>query len=302
MSNLKLIKGCSFDGGGVKAIDEAVIVDYIEKKTKRQFSLLFDRVAGTSAGSQIAAQIVYPNRPISGSEIIDNFRNLSSRVFSNPLWRKSFVAGGLSSKYRIENLSSELSNIIPNSKLKDSTIPITIPTIDGNGGYEMFLKTENEFCEWDLWAAACASSAAPYYFDGFIYKNIRMFDGGGAFNNPSRILYRDLEKRHGANHNNCFILSLGCTFSEFSPYPNGGIQWLPRLFEFGNRPATNTTATFLSDDLGERHVRILIPHAKPIALDESNLKRIDSYVYETKRWISRNEKLFDFICDILINN
>jgi predicted acylesterase/phospholipase RssA len=284
-----MIRGCSLDGGGVKAVDEAVIISYIEKEIGKPFHSLWDRMAGTSAGSEIACMCNYPHRHIRGPEILENFRQLSSKVFTNPLWRRS-VAGKTSSKYRVENLASELKKILPNAELNESKVPLTIPTINGDTGCEVFLKSDNEYKDWDVWAACTASSAAPYYFDGFRYRNHRYFDGGGAFNNPARILYRDLEDFHGANYDNCFILSIGCTFQEFSPYPNGGIQWISRLFEFGNRPATNTVTTFLEDDMGSNFVRILVPHKVSISLDESSLKRIDLYTAETNKWLHDNAK------------
>jgi predicted acylesterase/phospholipase RssA len=293
-----MIKGCSLDGGGVKAIDEALIIEFIERETEKSFYTFFDRIAGTSAGSEIACQLVYKKRTIPGEEIVDNFRMLSSRVFSTSFWRKA-VAGNFSSKYRVESLAEELLRILPNSKMDEARRPLTIPTINGDTGEEVFVKSDNELKHWDMWAACTASSAAPYYFNGFEYRGHRYFDGGGAFNNPARILYRDLEKFHGANYSNTFILSLGCTFQEFSPYPNGGVQWLSRLFEFGNRPATNTTATFLTDDLGEKHVRIVIPHKEKIALDESSLKAIDRYIKETHNWIKENKTFLCNLCDLL---
>jgi patatin-like phospholipase/acyl hydrolase len=299
ISENNMIKGCSLDGGGVKAIDEAVIIDYIEKRTQKPFYSHWDRMAGTSAGSEIVCQCTYPHRHISGAEIVDSFRKLASKVFTNPFWRKS-VAGKTSSKYRVENLETELKKLLPNAALNESTVPLTIPTIDGDTGEEIFLKSDNAYGDWDMWAAATASSAAPYYFDGFKYRNRRFFDGGGAFNNPSRVLYRDLEKFHGASYDNCFILSIGCGTQSFSPYPNGGIQWISRLFEFGNRPATNTVSTFLSDDMGDNFVRLLVPHRVSISLDESNLKNIDLYISETKKWLRDNANTIEQVIEKMI--
>ena len=50
MDNKKPYKILSLDGGGVKAIQQAIILNYIEKKTGKQIYQLFDLISGTSAG------------------------------------------------------------------------------------------------------------------------------------------------------------------------------------------------------------------------------------------------------------
>lgn len=314
------VLGLSFDGGGMKVLDEVIILAEIDQRLKTKHSLslhqLIDRIAGTSAGSQIACLIAHPTRQFSFLDIVQFFCELASKVFSVPLWRRA-LSGNFSSKYRIEQLADTLKTLLGNDfTLQDALYPLTIPTIDGNTGEELFLKSDNKFRRWPLWAAATASSAAPYYFNGFQflapeieehektsqlrYIKRRLFDGGGAFNNPARILYRDLERYHQATPQNVLLLSFGCSItSTFEPYPDGGVQWISRLFEFGHRPAVNTTTTFLADDLQDRFIRLSIPHSFKIELDETNMKDIKRYIEEAQRWIQTQTSFFDALVDKL---
>ncbi|MEO0565294.1 MAG: patatin-like phospholipase family protein, partial [Chloroflexota bacterium] len=56
----ELIKVLSIDGGGIRAIIPAMVLDYIEKHSGRYTADMFDLLTGTSSGGIVALGLVFP--------------------------------------------------------------------------------------------------------------------------------------------------------------------------------------------------------------------------------------------------
>jgi patatin-like phospholipase/acyl hydrolase len=87
-----LIKVLSIDGGGIKGIIPATVLAYIEQRTGRPISALFDLIAGTSTGGIIALGLTKPasdGKPAYTAE--DGVRlyiEEGPRIFSRPWYRR----------------------------------------------------------------------------------------------------------------------------------------------------------------------------------------------------------------------
>jgi patatin-like phospholipase/acyl hydrolase len=57
------IKILSIDGGGIRGLIPAIILDYIETTTGKPISQLFHLITGTSTGGILALGLVKPGAP-----------------------------------------------------------------------------------------------------------------------------------------------------------------------------------------------------------------------------------------------
>ena len=75
----------SIDGGGIRGIIPALVLDYLEQQSNKSTSELFDLSVGTSSGGIIAlglAQADESGRPkYSAHDLVDFFENSGSKIF-----------------------------------------------------------------------------------------------------------------------------------------------------------------------------------------------------------------------------
>jgi len=86
----KPIHVLSIDGGGVRGIIPAEILDYITSQTKLAVHEMFDLVAGTSTGGIIALGLGTTckngSERYTPRELSDLYLNSSSKIFQKPLF------------------------------------------------------------------------------------------------------------------------------------------------------------------------------------------------------------------------
>ena len=197
------MKVLSIDGGGVRGIIPARILQEIETRTNKPISKLFNIVSGTSTGGLLTLAITKPNTQgnpeFSAENLVDLYMERSKEIFAKPsIIRKIKTGFGLwGSKYDRAAYDEILLQIFKDNLLSQSLCPIFIP-IYSLGNSKPFIAStyfaarnkENDFYLRDI---AGAASAAPTYFDPkkfrspnstTIYQGV---DGGIYANNPELI-------------------------------------------------------------------------------------------------------------------
>ena len=77
----------SIDGGGIRGLVPALILQHIEERTDCRICELFDVIAGTSTGGILALGLTGEG-PKSASEIVALYKNEGPRIFSKPpFWK-----------------------------------------------------------------------------------------------------------------------------------------------------------------------------------------------------------------------
>ncbi|MFL9837794.1 CBASS cGAMP-activated phospholipase [Flavobacterium sp. ST-75] len=250
---MKTFKVLSIDGGGIKGLYSATILNKIEKqliKDSGDNSLrivdYFDLICGTSTGGLIALAL---SLGISTEEICKFYTQHGPKIFrwskgKIPLIRQALLYG----KYSDKKLKKALYEVLKNNKIKNSKCLLCIPTFDiTHGTYEIFkydhpegnLSRDNELLMVDV---ALATSAAPTYFPIAEMKqhdNKLYADGGLWANNPSLIGYTEaLRYFVGENkaYDNIQLLSISSlnskqTFLPFSRRKRSFIGWRQQLFD-----------------------------------------------------------------------
>lgn len=114
----------SIDGGGIRGIIPAIILNEIEQRTGKPTSQLFDLIAGTSTGGLVTLGLTKPNPTKPGEaeytaqDLINFYKEQGPRIFTE---EEKFIEDALERACdQLRNLSQQLS------------IPITLPRIDIN--------------------------------------------------------------------------------------------------------------------------------------------------------------------------
>jgi hypothetical protein len=187
----KAFKILSIDGGGIKGLYSAKILQYLEEVSNHRVSDCFDMICGTSTGGLIALALSI-NKP--ASEIVEFYKKYGVKIFPHKNMISYFISfftnqlfwGG---KYSDKELRNSLIQLFGLSKIKDAHTFLCIPSYNLNLGRPRVFKKDhhnlildNNFLMIDV---GLATSAAPTYFPIADLDNQYFVDGGVWANNPS---------------------------------------------------------------------------------------------------------------------
>ena len=163
--------GLVISGGGSKTIAFLGIIEVLQKH-----NIKIDHIVTSSMGSLLGV-LVANNIPV------EEIKKALMRKSKFRDWMKlSLSKHGFISQHRIIRI---LDDLIPNKKLEDASIPITIV------GANINRLTEHLFSEGDAVTAVCASCAYPFIYKPVILGNKEMIADGGILNNvPADICRR----------------------------------------------------------------------------------------------------------------
>ena len=208
-----LFKILSVDGGGIRGIFPAHILQCVQERLGIDVFDYFDMIAGTSTGSIIAAGIACQKQPL---ELVSLYRKHGAEIFGQKTksWWPSLVKQGMHSKYENKNLKTILHNEFGDAKLGDIEKPLLIPTTDiGNGGVHVFKSSYSNSFTRDknvaVMQAVLASCSAPAFFNPTKVDNYLLADGGVWANNPALAAVIDAQYRLNVDIKNIRILSIG---------------------------------------------------------------------------------------------
>ena len=196
MSELKTFNILSIDGGGIKGIYPAKVLEQIESKFEGKIVDHFDMICGASTGGLIALALSLNH---SAKEIADFYIDRGELIFPNkPRWRKPFSLlkqGFITNKYKSKKIKEELVRFFgEDKKLKDCNSLLCIPAYNVSEGKPIVFKNPHNhlFRDGDLNIidVALATSAAPTYFKNHKINeqnlpNTLCTDGGVWCNNPA---------------------------------------------------------------------------------------------------------------------
>jgi patatin-like phospholipase/acyl hydrolase len=216
-------KVLAIDGGGIRGIIPALILQDIENRTQRSISDLFDMVAGTSTGGIIALGVTLAGdggRPAkSAQDIVGLYEREGANIFPTSLLETLHIANVLGAKYHADGLEATLERYFGEARLKDALKPVVVPSYDIEKQMPIFFKSEKARLDpnydFPMRQVARATSAAPTYFppqridtaDPLQYY--ALIDGGVIANNPAMCAYAEAIKMGKVNGSGVLMVSLG---------------------------------------------------------------------------------------------
>jgi len=201
----------SIDGGGIRGLIPALVLEKIEQDTGRPTAELFDLIAGTSTGGILACGLTAPESTSRKTEaspsprydagtLADLYRERGTEIFDRSLWRKAATLCGLfDAKYDHTGLEVVLNDYFGNEPLGNSVTSVMV------SAYDIQAREPYFFMSWrspdetvPTRRAARATSAAPSYFAptnvavGGVQRVL--VDGGVFANNPAVSAYAEARK------------------------------------------------------------------------------------------------------------
>ncbi|XP_057799366.1 patatin-like protein 2 isoform X2 [Salvia miltiorrhiza] len=232
--NGRLVTILSIDGGGIRGIIPAKILEFLESELQKldgddaRIADYFDVVAGTSTGGLVTAMLTAPdaeNRPLFAAKDIAPFYVQNGlKIFP-----KSGLLGSVGAlvgpKYDGEYLRKLLRDALGQTRLHHTLTKVVIPTFDiKNMQPTIFSSYEvkNVGYKNALLSDICiATSAAPTYFPPHHFTDtddsghswdFNLIDGGVAANNPTLVAVREVTKEVVRGSEDFFpIQPLDCT-------------------------------------------------------------------------------------------
>jgi patatin-like phospholipase/acyl hydrolase len=237
----------SLDGGGIRGLVTAIMLESLEKQIKKraprkQLRDCFDLIAGTSSGSLIACGISH------GLQIseIRNFYSLNSqypqKIFPESKFNlvfqgivNRFSRGSSQPLYNGKGLEDVLKYLFKKDTFSQLPIQTLVTSYDVYNGQAVVFNSRQEECQTlPIWEVCRASAAAPVAFPAHVLKNIKflkywqqqgyqltvnnpkdnqecipLIDGGLVANNPTLCAIAEAIKNE-QHLSNIVVSSFGC--------------------------------------------------------------------------------------------
>lgn len=195
----------SIDGGGIRGVIPAVILQHIEEQTGKRIAELFDLIVGTSTGGILAAGLAVRGATAkqpkyTATDMLDLYVKHGSKIFDRSFWQGVTSVGGIFDEtYSHKPLEKLLEKYLEKKTLKDVVVPIVATSYDIHERAPYFFKTRRAGLPGRnhlLTDAARATSAAPTFFEPAVVKSLGqkpktryLIDGGVFVNNPAMCAY-----------------------------------------------------------------------------------------------------------------
>ena len=172
-----LQKILSIDGGGIRGLIPALILQEIETQTGKPIYKLFDLIVGTSTGGILAIGLTKPGNVFSAKELVSLYRNQGGEIFTRSLWKYASSVGGVfDERYNEDSLEEILKERFGETELKATRRDIIITSYDIEKRKPYLFKSskaKNPGRNHLLRDVARATSAAPTYFEPLLMDNKR---------------------------------------------------------------------------------------------------------------------------------
>ena len=225
MNANKRIKILCVDGGGVRGVIPARILQAIEQTTQKSSGELFDIAIGTSTGGFIVLSLgvgTGNTAKYKAVDIVNFYRDTAKKIFTKSLARAIITGFSLwGARYNNKTLYRVLQEIFGNALLSETLYAAYIPFYSLNGvGKPHIANTplakKNDEYNFYLKDIAAATSAAPTYFAPVEFtsvsgsKHYKGADGSIFANNPELLsILAAHYKNSNFERDNVVIVSIG---------------------------------------------------------------------------------------------
>jgi predicted acylesterase/phospholipase RssA len=180
------VKVLAIDGGGIRGLIPALVLEEIERRTGRPAAGMFDLVAGTSTGAIIACALTRP-QPMPASQIAVIYEQEGPEIFDRSSLQTIKSAGGLlDERYDARGLVASLRRHLGDVRLAEATTAILLTSYDLESRAALVLGNDDDIAMVD---ATHASAAAPTYFEPLPVGARTLIDGGVFATNPAMLAY-----------------------------------------------------------------------------------------------------------------
>ncbi|MGN7619008.1 MAG: patatin-like phospholipase family protein [Ehrlichia sp.] len=224
----------SIDGGGVRGIIAATILEAIEKKINKPLSKVFDLVSGSSVGSVIGGALYLKNMngmpKYSASDVLDLMLKYSSKIFSG----SSALPLIFGPRFSDKNLNEVLGEVFGDTTMKDLMSNFLVPSYDlCSSDTIMFRNWVDKYLDVKIRDIVRGAVAAPTYFTPHkvMVGNERklLIDSSIVANNPVVAAYAATQILYPKEKICCLSVGCGTVNKDFSDLKNSLLYWSSKI-------------------------------------------------------------------------
>jgi predicted acylesterase/phospholipase RssA len=287
------MKVLTIDGGGIRGLIPARVLEEIERRCGRPAGELFDLVAGTSTGAIIACALTKP-QPLPAERIARIYLDEGPEIFSRSLIERITSVGGLiDERYASDGLLTSLRRHFGEHRLADARPAIMLTAYDIVGRSALLLRNDRDMSMVD---AAHGSSAAPSYFEPAQVGKLALVDGGVFATNPAMCAYADVDGDVE------LLVSLGCgEHTRVLPYEKvkdwGRLEWIRPALDIVFDGTADAVDFQLKALIGDDYMRFQTPldHASD-DLDAATPENLAALEREARELIAARDADLDALC------
>ncbi|KFO78796.1 Calcium-independent phospholipase A2-gamma [Cuculus canorus] len=302
------IRVLTIDGGGTRGLVALQTLRKLEELTGKPVHQLFDYICGVSTGAILAFMLGLFHIPLDDCEEL--YRKLGSDVFKQNVivgtvkmgWSHAFYDSDIWEKMLKEKMGSNL--MIETARNSKCPKVAAVSTIVNRGtplkafvfrNYNHFPGVKSHYiggCQYKLWQAIRASSAAPGYFQEYVLGNDLHQDGGLLLNNPSALAVHECKCLWPDVPLQCLV-SLGTGRYESEGKTNVTYTSLKAKLTNVISSATDTEEVHTMLDAllpPDTYFRFNPLMNEDIALDESRKEKLNQLQTDGIRYLERNEE------------
>ncbi|XP_040857952.1 calcium-independent phospholipase A2-gamma [Ochotona curzoniae] len=311
------IRILTIDGGGTRGVVALQTLRKLVELTQKPVHQLFDYICGVSTGAILAFMLGLFHMPLDECEEL--YRKLGSDVFSQNVivgtvkmsWSHAFYDSQTWEKILKERMGSAL--MIETARNPTCPKVAAVSTIVNRGitpkafvfrNYGHFPGIKSHYlggCQYKMWQAIRASSAAPGYFAEYALGNDLHQDGGLLLNNPSALAMHECKCLWPDVPLEC-IVSLGTGRYESDVRNTATYTSLKTKLSNVINSATDTEEVHIMLDgllPPDTYFRFNPVMCENIPLDESRNEKLDQLQLEGSKYIERNEHKMKKVAKIL---
>uniref|UniRef100_A0A3B3TKH7 Patatin like phospholipase domain containing 8 n=1 Tax=Poecilia latipinna TaxID=48699 RepID=A0A3B3TKH7_9TELE len=302
------IRILSIDGGGLRGVLALQTLQKLEALTGKPIHELFDYICGVSTGAVIGFMLGVIQIPV--KECDDLYRRLGSDVFKQNVILGTVKMGWSHAFYDSEAWENILKSkvgshiLVETSRNPDCPKVAAVSTIVNQGlplkahvfrNYNLLPGVRSHYlggCQYQLWQAIRATSAAPGYFQEFKLGNDLHQDGGLLINNPTALAIHESKCLWPDTPLEC-VVSLGTGRIETAGKTSATYTSLKTKLANVISSATDTEEVhamldaFLPPDTYFRFNPFV---NEEVPMDESRLEKLNLLQAEGLRYLERNEE------------
>ncbi|MGH9540633.1 MAG: patatin-like phospholipase family protein [Terriglobales bacterium] len=309
MSGSGTINVLALDGGGIRGILAARILQSLADKVGAPPHRAFHLIAGTSTGGIIAGAIgaaVRHGQPCRPEELVNLYVREGPRIFARHWY--TGVIQYVRPKYSPRGLEAVLAEFFGSARLAAALTPLLIASYDLQAQRPFFFKSSriaaDPSYDWPLRQVARATSAAPTYFPPLLASQAGVayafVDGGVFANNPAMAAYAEARRLYPeAEAINLVSIGTGDRFDALSGRKArkwGELQWarqiVPVMMDSVSEGVDYELREVLRPPLGGAFFRLQPPLtlASP-AMDDVSPANLRNLHAEADRYLKLNEPL-----------
>ncbi|KAM3924206.1 calcium-independent phospholipase A2-gamma isoform 1-T3 [Leptodactylus fuscus] len=302
------IRVLTIDGGGTRGVVALQTLRKLEELTGKPVHQLFDYICGVSTGAILAFMLGLFHIPLDECE--DLYRKLGNDVFKQNVivgtvkmgWSHAYYNSEMWEKMLRERMGSDLMIETARNPLCPKVAAVSTLVNTGIPLKAFVFRNYNHFpgvkspymggCQYNLWQAIRASSAAPGYFQEYVLGNDLHQDGGLLINNPCALAIHECKCLWPDSPLQC-IVSLGTGRYEGPMKTTATSTSLKAKLNNVISSATDTEEVHKTLDAllpPDTYFRFNPVMSEDTALDENRKEKLSQLLLDGQNYLERNEE------------